>query len=139
MAHTRAFDNPRERAIRSFLHRAGRRFRIHYRGISGTTRTIDIAFPRLRLAVFCDGCFWHGCPLHATQPKTNVEWWRQKLDANMTRDRDTDARLLAAGWSVLRVWEHEAIEDAVAAVERELRRLEHGGSVESAVEYTRAK
>jgi len=139
MARTRAFDNPRERAIRSLLHRAGHRFRIHYRAIPGTTRTIDIAFPRLRLAVFCDGCFWHGCPLHSTQPKTNVEWWRQKLDANMTRDRDTDARLLAAGWSVLRIWEHAAIENAVAAVERRLKSLGETRSGESAVEYTRAK
>ncbi|WP_390349706.1 hypothetical protein ACFJIS_14615 [Variovorax boronicumulans] len=73
MARTRGFDNPRERAIRSALHKTGFRFRIHYRAIESTTRTIDIAFTRYRLAVFCDGCFWHGCPRHATQPKTNTE------------------------------------------------------------------
>lgn len=94
----------------------GLRFRVHYRAIAGTTRTIDIAFTRYRLAVFCDGCFWHGCPLHATQPKTNSEWWRQKIAANMARDRDTDARLAETEWSVLRIWEHETVELAVTAI-----------------------
>ncbi len=123
MARTRGFDNPRERALRSKLHRMGLRFRIHHRAIPGTTRTIDIAFTRLRLAVFCDGCFWHGCPQHATQPKTNVEWWKQKLSTNVARDRDTDARLLESGWSVLRIWEHEPVDEAVAAVAARLDEL----------------
>jgi DNA mismatch endonuclease (patch repair protein) len=123
MIRTRGFDNPRERAIRSELHRLGLRFRIHYRAVSGTTRTIDIAFTRLRLAVFCDGCFWHGCPQHATQPKTNAEWWRQKIAANVARDRDTNARLLASGWSVLRIWEHESVDRAVAMIVGRLDKL----------------
>ena len=123
MARTRGFDNPRERALRSKLHRMGLRFRIHHRAIPGTKRTIDIAFTRLRLAVFCDGCFWHGCPQHATQPKTNVEWWKQKLSTNVSRDRDTDARLLESGWSVLRIWEHEPVDEAVAAIAARLDEL----------------
>lgn len=125
MARTHGFDNPRERAIRSALHRMGYRFRIHYRGITGTTRSIDIAFPRRRLAIFCDGCFWHGCPLHATQPKSNGKWWLQKLTTNVSRDRDTDARLRSSGWSVLRIWEHESIASAVRVIEQRLEKLSH--------------
>nr|WP_114472637.1 very short patch repair endonuclease [Pseudorhodoferax soli] len=123
MARTRGFDNARERAIRSALHKMGFRFRIHFRAIVGTTRTVDIAFTRYQLAVFCDGCFWHGCPRHATQPKTNAEWWRQKIAANTARDRDSDVRLAGAGWSVLRIWEHEPVEDAVAAIVARLGEL----------------
>ncbi|MCY1241111.1 DNA mismatch endonuclease Vsr [compost metagenome] len=130
MARTRGFDNPRERAIRSQLHRMGLRFRIHFRAVPGTTRTIDIAFTRLRLAVFCDGCFWHGCPQHATQSKTNAEWWQHKITANISRDRDTDARLCASGWSVLRIWEHEPGDRAVAAIVDRLDKLAMTGGIE---------
>lgn len=123
MARTSGFNNPRERAIRSALHKMGFRFRIHYRAIVGTRRTIDIAFTRYRLAVFCDGCFWHGCPQHATQPKTNAEWWKEKIAANTARDHDTNTRLTGSGWSVLRIWEHEPIERAVAAIVARLDEL----------------
>jgi DNA mismatch endonuclease (patch repair protein) len=71
-------------------------------------RTIDVAFTRAKIAVFMDGCFWHGCPEHATHPKSNAVWWREKLDRNMARDTETTERLVAAGWEVLRFWEHEA-------------------------------
>jgi DNA mismatch endonuclease (patch repair protein) len=70
-------------------------------------RTIDIVFPKARIAIFMDGCFWHGCPEHATHPKANAEWWRNKLDKNMARDQETTEHLQAAGWTVLRYWEHE--------------------------------
>ncbi|CAJ9281514.1 DNA mismatch endonuclease Vsr [Burkholderia pseudomallei] len=103
MARTVGKDNPRERALRSALHRQRIRFRIHYVAIPGTRRSIDIAFTRLRLAVFCDGCFWHGCPAHATIPKTHREWWVEKIMANKIRDRDTDARLINSGWTVMRI------------------------------------
>ena len=62
---------------------------------------------RARVVVFVDGCFWHACPLHGTRPKANKEWWRVKLQSNVARDRDTDSRLLEAGWTVIRAWEHE--------------------------------
>ena len=74
-------------------------------------------FSRARLVVFVDGCFWHACPLHATHPAANAEWWRAKLEANVARDRDTDARLIASGWRVLRFWEHTDMEAAAGAVE----------------------
>lgn len=69
-------------------------------------RTIDIAFTRARLAVFVDGCFWHGCPEHGTAPTANADWWATKIAANKSRDDDTDRRLEAMGWRTLRVWEH---------------------------------
>jgi DNA mismatch endonuclease (patch repair protein) len=64
-------------------------------------------FRKARVAVFVDGCFWHGCPEHGTRPASNAEWWQRKLAANRARDHDTDARLSTAGWQVVRVWEHE--------------------------------
>jgi DNA mismatch endonuclease (patch repair protein) len=79
-------------------------------------RTVDIVFTRTKIAIFLDGCFWHGCPEHATQPKANAEWWRVKLDRNMTRDRETTDYLRAAGWTVLRFWEHESADEVARQV-----------------------
>lgn len=84
---------------------------------------MDIVFPRLRLAVFVDGCFWHGCPEHATQPRANARWWRAKIAENMDRDRDTNDRLERDGWTVLRIWEHEDTQLAADRVEKAHRRL----------------
>ncbi len=123
MARTAGKDNPRELALRSALHRQGLRFRVHYVALTGTRRTIDIAFTRPRLAVFCDGCFWHGCPIHATTPKTNREWWMDKIAANKARDLDTDTRLTDSGWSVLRLWEHVPIDDAVVLILSRLQQI----------------
>lgn len=96
-----------EMAVRRLLHKAGHRYRLH-RPVPGMPRrSIDIAFPGPKVAVFLDGCFWHGCPQHATSPKANAEWWRQKLDRNIARDLETNKRLNEAGWTVLRFWEHE--------------------------------
>ncbi len=83
---------------------------------------MDFGFPRERLAVFMDGCFWHGCPEHATSPRSNAAWWREKLDRNMARDAETTAHLHAQGWTVLRFWEHEAPEHAASVVIAALRR-----------------
>ena len=69
----------------------------------------DFVFPKLKLAVFVDGCFWHGCPLHATQPKINAAFWRKKIAANQARDRLVNRTLRSLGWRVLRVWEHELV------------------------------
>jgi DNA (cytosine-5)-methyltransferase 1 len=121
MAATPGRDNLAERALRSALHKRGYRFRIHRKVLKGLHRTADIAFVSLRVAIFLDGCFWHGCPVHATWPKKNARWWRDKIETNRRRDRDTDQKLKASGWTVIRVWEHESPEVAVRRMLRVLR------------------
>jgi DNA mismatch endonuclease (patch repair protein) len=101
--------------LRRELHARGLRYRLHVR-VDPTLRSRpDVVFRRWRLAVYVDGCFWHRCPEPGTLPANNGEWWRLKLDANVARDRTTDEALMAAGWTVIRVWEHE---DPVAAADR---------------------
>lgn len=99
-------DTSPEMLIRRQLHAVGLRYRLHRR-IPGTRREIDIALVQYRIAVFVDGCFWHGCPEHGTLPKTNRAWWQRKLATNRSRDIDTNARLAESGWTVVRIWEHE--------------------------------
>lgn len=118
MSRTRQRDTPMELAVRSRLHRAGFRFRVNHRPLPELRRTADIAFPKTRIAIFLDGCFWHSCPIHATTPKSNTIWWRAKLDANYARDRDTDEKLGLAGWLVIRAWEHEPIDQVVGVISR---------------------
>ena len=105
-------------ALRSALHRSGLRFRKDYllRLSAGRAVRVDIAFPRAKLAVFVDGCFWHRCPEHGTDPRANASYWGPKLDRNVQRDRETDALLEHDGWSVIRVWEHEDPDQAAALV-----------------------
>ncbi|WP_340378742.1 very short patch repair endonuclease [Streptomyces sp. SS7] len=100
-------DTAPEVAVRRLLHAAGLRYRVNVPVPGMPRRTIDIAFTKAKIAIFMDGCFWHGCPQHATQPKANAEWWRAKLDKNMARDRETTEHLQAEGWTVLRYWEHD--------------------------------
>ena len=119
MRSTRQKDTPQELALRKVLHAHGLRFRVDYPVLG--RRRADVAFPRLRIAVFLDGCFWHGCPIHGTAPKTNAAWWKKKLQANGERDRDTTRRLAAEGWLVIRAWEHEDPNDVAADVARAVR------------------
>lgn len=114
MKRQRRRDTKAEKALRSELWRRGLRYRVDVKVVN-RRRRVDIAFTRARIAVFVDGCFWHRCPDHASLPKANRSWWKEKLDANERRDRDTDRELTAAGWLVVRVWEHE---DPVAAADR---------------------
>lgn len=116
MRGNRKFDTGPEAAVRSALHRAGARFRKHARPLPGLNCTADIVFRRERLAVFIDGCYWHGCPEHGTQPRTNAAYWSAKIARNIERDRRNDAALLKAGWLVARVWEHENPEEAAAQI-----------------------
>ncbi|HEY3545164.1 MAG TPA: very short patch repair endonuclease [Propionicimonas sp.] len=116
MSVLRRRDNARELALRSALHRAGLRFRVCHPVPGLPRRSIDIAFTRVRLAVFLDGCFWHGCPHHGTRPRSNSSWWSAKLGANRARDHDTTAHLEAVGWRVVRIWEHVPLDDAVVTV-----------------------
>jgi DNA mismatch endonuclease, patch repair protein len=106
MQATRRRDTPGEVALRAALRALGLRYRVDV-VLPGTRRRPDVAFIRAKVAVFVDGCFWHGCPQHGTWPKANAQWWRQKIEANRLRDKDTDVALRREGWTVLRFWAHE--------------------------------
>lgn len=128
MAAQRRRDTRPEIELRQELHRRGLRFRVDHPLPGIPRRRADIVFPRARLAVFVDGCFWHDCPVHGTRPKARAQWWVEKLRRNVERDLDTDRRLVEVGWSVLRFWEHDAPSssaDEVEAVYR--RRVEESG------------
>ncbi len=105
-------DTKPELLLRSELHRRGLRFFVDRAPLPKMRRRADLVFPRKKVAVYVDGCFWHGCPIHGTWPKNNADWWRAKIEGNRARDRDTDERLADAGWTVVRVWEHEGPEAA---------------------------
>ena len=118
MQGNRSSDTTPERAVRSALHRRGVRFRKNARPVAALRCSADVVFSRSRVAVFIDGCYWHGCPIHGTSPSTNAAYWRAKLDANVARDRRNDSELAALGWTVLRFWEHEdpeSVADQIAA------------------------
>lgn len=121
MRAQRRRDTAPEVALRRELHRRGARFFVDRAPLPGLRRRADLVFPRKRVAVYVDGCFWHSCPQHATSPKNNAQWWADKLAANVVRDRDTDTRLAAAGWSVVRIWEHEDPAEAADRVQAALR------------------
>ena len=124
MKANRRRDTGPERALRSALHRRGLRFRVDYPVTAGVRRTRpDIVFPRARLAVYMDGCFWHRCPIHGTEPQANTAYWKPKLDANAARDAAETLALEAAGWTVERIWEHVSTADAADSVVRSLNRL----------------
>ena len=94
----------------------GYRFRVDRSPTGQGRRRADLVFVRARVAVFVDGCFWHACPKHRSWPKANADWWRAKIESNARRDRETDADLAGAGWLVIRVWEHESVDEAAARV-----------------------
>lgn len=123
MQATRQRDTAPELALRRELHRRGYRYRVDGSPLPELRRRADLLFTRWRLAIYVDGCFWHSCPVHATIPKTNTDWWQTKLETNQRRDRDTDLRLRTAGWSVLRFWEHTPTADAADEVEDVLHAL----------------
>lgn len=115
-------DTAPEIALRQVLFQRGRRYRVQYKVPGIPRRKVDIAFTRWKIAVEVDGCFWHGCPDHGTQPARNSEWWVWKIQRNQARDRDTDERLASLGWQVIRVWEHEDPAAAADRIEAEIRR-----------------
>jgi DNA mismatch endonuclease (patch repair protein) len=117
MSRQRTHDTSPERSLRSELHRRGLRFRIHARPLAAIRREADVVFTRARVAVFVDGCFWHGCPEHRTYPRRNASFWSDKIESNRVRDAETDSLLRAQGWIPLRVWEHESVHEAADRVE----------------------
>ncbi|HWT90499.1 MAG TPA: very short patch repair endonuclease [Solirubrobacterales bacterium] len=123
MAANRRRDTSLELHLRSLLHARGLRFRVDYPIPVPGRRPVrpDIVFTRARVVVFVDGCYWHGCPEHWSPPKSNVEYWTTKIERNQERDRQADAALAGIGWSVVRLWEHEDMERAAAAIEATVR------------------
>ena len=128
MRANRGRDTKPEVALRSAVHALGLRYRVSVAPLKGVRRTADLVFPRERVAVFMDGCFWHGCPEHHTVASTNAGYWAEKVAINRARDRDTDRRLLDAGWVSVRVWEHDDPEASATAVKNVIlgRRRELG-------------
>jgi DNA mismatch endonuclease (patch repair protein) len=119
-------DTRHEVAVRSALHRRGLRFRVDLLVRAGLVRTHpDVVFTKARLAVFLDGCFWHVCPHHFHEPKSNLGYWRPKLAANQARDRRVDEALAGDGWTVVRIWEHVPVGEAVHMILAALVTLDH--------------
>ncbi|MFE7568104.1 very short patch repair endonuclease [Streptomyces sp. NPDC057539] len=123
MQAIRSRDTAPERLIRRLVHAQGLRYRVAARPLPDLRRTADMVFRPAKVAVFIDGCYWHGCPDHYVPPKTNSGYWSDKVARNMARDRDTDQRLTDAGWTVLRFWEHESPDTCALQITREVRNL----------------
>jgi len=116
MLGNRGRDTRPELLIRRALHARGLRFRVDLRPEPSLRTRADIVFTKRRIAVYIDGCFWHGCPLHATTPKSNESYWLPKLARNVERDAQSTASLEERGWLVLRFWEHESVDAVVARI-----------------------
>ena len=116
LARVRQQGTGAELSLRRELHARGLRYRLQIPLLTKPRRIADIVFPGAKVAVFVDGCFWHGCPEHATWPKQNSDFWRQKIETNRARDSDTNDRLRSIGWTVLRFWEHEPPTEAAEVV-----------------------
>jgi DNA mismatch endonuclease (patch repair protein) len=122
MRANRGRDTRPELALRSAVHALGLRYRVAGRPLPAVRRTADLVFPRAKVAVFLDGCFWHGCPEHHRKATgATAEFWVAKIDGNKQRDADTDQRLRDAGWDVVRVWEHEDPAQAAVRVAARVR------------------
>ena len=112
----RTRDTAPEMALRSSLHSMGLRYRVDRAPLPGLRRRADIVFGPAKVAVFVDGCFWHGCPEHGTKARANADFWAAKIERNRARDADTDARHADAGWTVVRIWEHTPPEEGAELV-----------------------
>ncbi|MFF5917753.1 very short patch repair endonuclease [Streptomyces flavochromogenes] len=120
MQAIRSRDTKPEQQVRRLLHAQGLRYRVAAKPLPGLRRTADIIFRPVKVAVFIDGCYWHGCPEHYVAPRTNTGYWSDKVARNMSRDSDTNQRLEEAGWTVLRFWEHESPEECAMRIAAEV-------------------
>ncbi|MBO9524007.1 MAG: very short patch repair endonuclease [Nocardioidaceae bacterium] len=121
MSSQRSLGTKPELELRRLLHARGLRYRVNVAQPGMPRRRVDVVFSRVKVAVFVDGCFWHGCPQHATWPKRNSDWWAEKLTRNAQRDRETTEALEVQGWTVVRVWEHEDPKEAADRIESVVR------------------
>ena len=118
MSRIRGRNTKPETLLRSALHAQGFRFRLHRRDLPGSP---DIVFVSRKVAVFVDGCFWHGCPTHGAKPATNRRFWSEKIETNRKRDKAATRKLRALGWQVIRIWEHDLKKDiprVIKSIER---------------------
>ena len=127
MRSNRGRDTVPELAVRRLLHADGFRYRVNFRPLPDLRRTADIVFTRSKIAVFIDGCFWHGCPEHYLRPASNQEYWDPKVVRNRERDAETDLRLAEAGWRVIRRWAHQDPRTVADEVERAVRAIRPPG------------
>lgn len=121
MRSNKGRDTRPELALRRAVHALGLRYFVSRRPLPEVRRTADLVFPRARVAVFMDGCFWHGCPEHHSIAKTNAAFWAAKVDRTRERDAETDRLLAAAGWVALRYWEHTPPDEAATDIAAEVR------------------
>jgi DNA mismatch endonuclease, patch repair protein len=128
MRGNRKRDTEPEVALRRAVHGLGLRYRVAARPLSDRPWTADLVFPRARVAVFLDGCYWHGCPDHYTQPRTNAGYWGPKIERNRARDAIVERDLKMAGWTSLRIWEHEPTVAAAARVAAVVRQAQVRGA-----------
>lgn len=117
MRANRRRDTKPELAVRRLVHAAGFRYRVDARPLPQLNRRADMVFGRARVAVFIDGCYWHGCPEHGTAAKANASYWSTKITRNKERDAETDRQLAASGWTVVRAWEHEDPSSVAVAIQ----------------------
>ena len=110
-------DTKPELALRRAVHALGLRYRVDVRPDNAIRRHADMVFSRAKVAVFLDGCYWHGCPEHYRQPAQNSDYWSDKVTRNRDRDAQTNLLLTEAGWTVIRVWEHEDLTHAAQRIE----------------------
>lgn len=127
MQSNRGRDTRPELAVRRELHRRGLRYFVNRRPVPQVRRTADVVFPRVKMAVLIDGCFWHGCPTHHTPAKANAEYWAEKVRRNRERDRETDELWRESGWTVLRFWTHDPSAIIADTVERAVRSAKEVG------------
>jgi DNA mismatch endonuclease, patch repair protein len=116
MQSNKGRDTKPELKVRRAVHALGLRYKVSVRPLPKVRRTADLVFTKAKIAVFVDGCFWHGCPTHHTVAKTNAEFWAAKVASNESRDRETDRLLTDTGWLVVRIWEHESPDAAAQRV-----------------------
>jgi DNA mismatch endonuclease, patch repair protein len=125
MQANRRRDTGPEMAIRRLVHATGLRYRVDARPLPAARHTADMIFTRARVAVFIDGCWWHGCAEHYRPPASNTDYWAGKVARNRERDRLADQVLIAAGWTIIRIWEHDAPESAARRIEATVREVTH--------------
>jgi DNA mismatch endonuclease, patch repair protein len=121
MQGNRSRDTKPELALRSAVHALGLRYRVASRPLAGVRLTADLVFRSAKVAVFVDGCFWHGCPVHSKQVITNSDYWTTKIRRNQRRDATFDDALRSEGWLPIRVWEHQAPSEVALLISKAVR------------------